>query len=48
MKIKIHGILVIPLVLNWNVFEQNYVNDVNMLVWIHSAKLKDKVRLVNG
>ena len=26
----------------WNVFNQNYVNDVNMLVWIPSAELKAK------
>ena len=29
-------------------FEQNYVNDINMLLWLPSAKLNGKARLVNG
>ena len=40
--------IVIPLVLTWNVFNQNYVNDVNILVWIPSAEIKAKAQLVNG
>ena len=39
---------VIPLVFPWNVFDENYVNDVIMLVWIPSVELKDKDKLVNG
>ena len=31
--------IVIPPFFSWNVFNQNYVNDVSMLVWIHSAEL---------
>ena len=40
--------IVIPQILTLNVFNQNYVNDVNMLIWIPSVKLKAKARLVNG
>ena len=40
--------IVIPSILTWNVFNENYVNDVNMLVWIPSAELKAKDQLVNG
>ena len=40
--------VVIPPILTWNVFNQNYVNDVNMLVWIPSAKLKAKDGLENA
>ena len=35
-------------ILTWNVFNQNYVNHVDMLAWILSAVLKEKARLVNG
>ena len=31
-----------------DVFEQNYVNDVNMILWIPSVELKVNARLVNG
>ena len=40
--------IIIPTFFTWNVFNQNYVNDVNMLVWIPSVDLKTKARLVNG
>ena len=43
---KIRG--VIPPILTWNVFNQNYVNDVIMVEWIPSAELKAKARIVNG
>ena len=31
-----------------DLFNKKYVNEVNMLVWILSEKLKAKARLVNG
>ena len=34
--------IVIPPILSWNVFNENYVNDVIMLVWIPNAELKAK------
>ena len=40
--------IVIPPILTWNAFNKNHVNDVNMLIWIPSVKLKAKARLVNG
>ena len=41
-------VVVIPQVLSWNVFKQNYANDVIMLVWIPSAELNANALLVNG
>ena len=37
-----------PLVLTWNVLDQNHANSVNMIVFIPSVELKAKVELVNG
>ena len=37
-----------PILTISNVFNQNYANDVNMLVWISSAELNAKSQLLNG
>ena len=40
--------IVIPPILTWNVLNQNYVNYVNILVWIPTMELKAKALLLNG
>ena len=40
--------VVMSFILNCNVFNQNSVNDVIMLVWSPSGELNAKAELVNG
>ena len=40
--------IVISLIFTWNIFNKNYVNGVNMLVYIPSTELRAKAWLVYG
>ena len=40
--------IVISLIFTWNVFNQSYVNGVNILVKIPRTEIRPKARLVNG